>query len=162
MKELQLCFTDLVAEEPEAVTLPEADGKCYTIPADVWENRCRFCVHKHAEENKPVPMWAVHKPMYQHLIPCRILSVANLHERPGECMSFAPRMDCYGICESCIHDNMFADGFCLKKDHAEQRRVFWGQCYSVDEKLKDYYGRHRLSVCDDYMPDQYARRNENE
>ena len=107
MKELQLSFSDLMAEEPETVTLPEG-GKCYTIPADVWENRCRFCVHKHAEENQPVPMWAVYKPMYSHLIPCRILTVANLHERPGECMSFAPRMDCYGICETCIHNSIFA------------------------------------------------------
>ena len=154
----QICFDDLIREderkEEEKVTIPLAtDGKAYKIPDDVWESRCRFCVHKHAEENRPVPMLAVYKPMYSHLIPCRIMTVAHPNDQPGECMSFAPKQDTYGICETCRHNNIFADGFCLKKDHAPQRRVFMGHHYNVDERLKDYYGRHRLSTCDDYEPE---------
>ena len=147
----QISFDDLIKEEEEKVTLPDSScGKAYKIPDDVWETRCKFCVHKHAEENTPVPMEVVHKPRYSSLLPCRIMSVSSPNDKPGECMSFAPKPDTYGICESCKHNNIFADGFCLKKDHAEQRRVFFGQSYNGGERLQDYYGRHRLSVCDDY------------
>lgn len=147
----QISFDDLIMEDEEKVTLPDSEGcKAYRIPDDVWENRCRFCVHKHAEDNRPIPMDVIHRPMYSHMIPCRIMTVSRPNDKPGECMSFAPKADTYGICETCKRNNIFADGFCLKKDHAEQRRVFFGESYSADERLRDYYGRHRLSVCDDY------------
>ena len=150
---VQISFDDLIREEDGKVTLPDASrGKVYKIPDDVWETRCKFCVHKHAEENASIPMDVVYRPMYSHLIPCRIMTVSHPNEKPGECMSFAPKPDTYGICETCKHNNIFADGFCLKKDHAEQRRVFFGQSYNGGERLQDYYGRHRLSVCDDYDP----------
>ena len=164
MKELQMCFSDLIEDEPAKVTLLAVgiDGKAYTIPGDVWENRCRFCIHKNAEENLPVPAWAVHKPQYEDVIPCRIMSISRPNEMPGECMSFAPKISVYGICGTCKHNNIFCDGFCMKEDHKEQRRVFYGKDYGGDERKRDYYGRHALSVCDDYEPGEYVRRYNNE
>ena len=113
---------------------------------------------ENAEENVPVPASAVHKYKYSDILPCRILGVCHPNDMPGDCMSFAPRMDVYGICATCKHSNQFHDGFCLKENHAEQRRVFYGKDYGGDERKIDYYGRHRLSVCDDYAPDEYVKK----
>ena len=147
-------------EQKEKIVIPVSDhepGTVYKIPDDVWEDRCRLCIHKNAQENIPVPLWAVHKPQYEEIIPCRIMSICRSNDRPGECMSFAPQMKVYGICETCRYNNIFEDDFCMKKDHAEQRRVFFGTHYGGDERKIDYYSRHRLSVCDDYEPDQYVK-----
>ena len=159
----QITIDDLLCEaEPKPeVVIPVArysGEKVFTIPDDVWETRCVYCKHKNAEENRPIPLWAVHNQHYTKVIPCRILGVCRPNDKPGECMSFAPRIDCYGICATCKHNNSFHDGFCMKEDHAPQRRVFYGQTYGGDERKLDYYGRHALSVCDDYEPDEYARR----
>lgn len=129
----------------------------YTIPDDVWETRCVHCVHKNADENIPVPIWAVHRHQYSEVVPCRIMAISRPNDRPGECMSFAPRIDTYGICETCRYNSLFHEGFCMKKDHAEQHRVFYGKHYGGDARKIDYFSRHRLSVCDDYEPDQYVK-----
>ena len=148
-------------EEPRAkIEIPIAQDEretVFRIPDDVWQSRCKLCVHKNAAENIPVPLWAVHRQQYSEIIPCRIMSISRTRDRPGECMSFAPRMDVYGICETCIHNNIFHDGFCMKKDHAEQHRVYWGTDYGGDARKVDYYSRHRLSVCNDYEPDLYVK-----
>ena len=161
----QISMDDLMRAEdkPEKIVIPTSkyDGeKVYTIPEDVWKSRCRFCVHKNAEENVQIPAWAVYKRQYEEIIPCRIMAISHPNERPGECMSFAPKMSTYGICETCRHNNIFTDGFCMKADHADQRRVCYGKHYGGDERKIDYYARHRLSVCDDYEPDQYADERE--
>ena len=158
----QISMDDLMKKEAQKVERPEpTEGeRVYTIPDDVWESRCSKCIHKNAAENIPIPIWAVHKRMYEEMIPCRIMTISQPNAMPGECMSFAPRMDVYGICETCVHNNIFHEGFCMKEDHAPQRRVYFGQHYGGDEKKRDYYGRHRLSVCDDYKPDQYAKEAE--
>lgn len=155
----QICMDDLLKPEPEPVAIPQAQSgeKVYAIPADVWETRCTLCVHKNWKENWAVPAALVHKQKYAELIPCRILGVCRPNDRPGECMSFSPRIDVYGICETCVHNNIFADDFCMKQGHAEERRVYWGKDFGGDARNVDYYGRHRLSVCDDYEPDFYAR-----
>ena len=70
---------------------------------------------------------------------------------PGECFSFAPETNIHGICATCKHDNVFHEGYCTKEGHAEQRRVFYGTAYNNSKP--DYWGRHRLSVCDDYEPE---------
>ena len=141
-------------EPPVKIEIPVYNGeKVYTIPNDVWENRCQICVHKNAEENRPIPLWAVHKYQYDNIIPCRIMSISRPNDRPGECMSFAPVYGLDGICESCYYNNMFVDGFCMKEDHAPQRRVYFGGDYGGDERKLDYYGRHRFCVCDDYKRD---------
>ena len=161
----QISMYDLMRaeEKPAKIVIPTAsyDGeRVYTIPNDVWEKRCRFCVHKNAEENVPIPLWAVHRRQYEEIIPCRIMAISQPNKRPGECMSFAPKMSTYGICETCKHNNIFHEGFCMKEGHAEQRRVCYGTHYGGDEKKIDYYSRHRLSVCDDYKPDDYADEKE--
>ena len=163
MKELQLSIFDTEEpEKPKPVILPhvQAGEKVFSIPQDVWETRCVHCVHKNGKENWAVPLWAVHRPQYTETIPCRIMSISRPNVMPGECMSFAPKISVYGICESCRHNNIFEDRFCAKEDHAEQRRVFYGHDYGGDERKRDYWGRHRLSVCDDYEPNQYAERGE--
>jgi hypothetical protein len=157
----QISMDELLRNEepPVKVEIPVAmfgDEKVYRIPDDVWEGRCKLCIHRNGAENIPVPIKAVHKPQYSEIIPCRIMTVSRPNDRPGECMSFAPRMDTYGICGTCIHNSIFHEGFCTKIDHAEEHRVYWGTDYGGDERKVDYYGRHRLSVCDDYAPDRYA------
>ena len=159
----QITIDDLLYEaEPrtKAVELPApvAGEKVFTIPDDVWETRCQLCIHKNAEKNVSIPLWAVNSPHYSDVVPCLIMGVCRPNDRPGECMSFAPRIDCYGICGSCKHDNCFHEGFCMKDNHAPERRVYYGQTYGGDAKKLDYWGRHYLSVCDDYEPDEYARR----
>lgn len=147
-------------EPPAKIEIPVTKneiGTVFKIPEDVWQERCQLCIHKNAEENIPVPLWAVHRPQYSEIIPCRIMAISRPNVRPGECMSFAPRFGLKGICESCRHNNIFHEGFCMKEDHAEQHRVFWGTDYGGDARRVDYYGRHRLSVCDDYEPDQYVK-----
>ena len=62
-----------------------------------------------------------------------------------------------GICENCRHNNIFCDGFCMKADHAEQHRVFYGKEFGGNDRERDYWGRHRLSVCNDYEPDIYVK-----
>lgn len=159
----QISMYDLFREEKkpaEPVRIPvpkEATETVYTIPQDVFETRCRLCVHKRGAENIPVPLWAVHRPQYAEIIPCRIMAISRPNDKPGECMSFAPRFGLKGICESCRHNNIFHEGFCMKENHAEQHRVYWGTDYGGDARKVDYYGRHRLSVCDDYEPDQYVK-----
>lgn len=153
--ERQISIDDYLRQTapPVKIKIPMTAGDhCFTIPADVWENRCRLCMHKNAAENIPIPKAAAYKPYYEDLLPCRIITICRAHDKPGECMSFAPRMGTYGICDSCRHNNPFTDGYCMKEDHAEQRRVYYGQGYSNP----DYWGRHRLSVCDDYEPDLYT------
>lgn len=158
---MQISMEELLQkDEPHIrIEIPVAqDGteKIYMIPDDVWENRCQICTHKNGAENIPVPIWAVHKQQYADIIHCRIMSISRPHDRQGECMSFRPKIfEVCGICESCKFNNQFADGFCTKKDHGEQHRVYWGSDYGGDERKKDYWGRHTLSVCDDYQPNKF-------
>lgn len=157
--EKQISIDDLM-RKPEKVEIPEpAIGEnVFTIPADVWANRCQLCVHKRGKENIPVTLYMIEKNWFHDVIPCEIMLLNdNMYEMPGECMNFEPGARCYGICGSCEHDNSFVEGFCMKEDHAPQRRVYYGADYGGDAKKKDYYSRHRFCVCDDYEPDEFAR-----
>ena len=164
----QITIDELLATSKPLITAETMDApvaapgeRVLTIPDDVWETRCIHCVHKNAEKNVPLPAWAAFKHRYNAILPCQIMGISRTHDRPGECMSFAPKSSCYGICATCEHNNSFTDGFCMKKDHAPQRRVFYGKDYGGDAKKIDYWGRHALSVCDDYEPDELVRRNMN-
>ena len=131
--------------------IPYCDEKtdAYRIPENIWENRCKYCIHKQGEKNLPIPKSEVYRPRIE--LPCRIIAIAQPGKRmPNECFSFAPA-NVYGICATCKHDNSFCDGWCMKKDHKEERRVFYGITYNNSKP--DYWGRHRLSVCDDYEPE---------
>lgn len=149
-------------QEPEpkiVIPVSRYDGeKVYQIPQDVWETRCIHCEHKNGKENVQIPMWAIHKAQYEKIIPCRIMAILGrgLDEMPGECMSFAPRIETYGICYTCRHDSHFNEGFCDREEHAPERRVYYGGHYGGDEKNRDYWGRHRFCTCDDYEPNQYV------
>ena len=86
----QVSIYDVIAEsEPEKeIHLPKIPGdRVYTIPDDVWESRCRICIHRNAEENAPIPISIVHKPYYEKMIPCRIMSIARI--RSTTCTGFA-------------------------------------------------------------------------
>ena len=150
--DFQISIDDLLKADdpPVKVEIPVAkyeNEKIYTIPDDVWTGRCRKCVHKNADENIPVPISAVHRQQYAEIIPCRIMAVSRPHDIPGECLSFAPRLDTYGICRTCVHTSHFHEGYCMKADHAPKRTVYMGKDYG-----QEYY-RQSLSVCDDYDPD---------
>ena len=122
------------------------DGERFiTIPDEIWRNRCTYCKHKESTVNWPLPVSEIDRPGDK---PCRIIRLFS-EKMPGECANFTPD-NVYGICGTCIHDNYFCKGFCDKADHAPQRRVFWGN----DLGGSDYYGRHRLSTCDDYEPNR--------
>ena len=157
----QMSIYELMPEEEPEVVLPQpaAGERVYTIPQDVWENRCRICVHKRGEENIPMPKSAVWQYRYEEIIPCRIMGISQPNVMPGECMSFAPAQWAWGLCATCKHDaGTFHEGFCFKEDHAEQHRVCYGTHYGGDDRKRDYWGRHRLSTCDDYEPDEFAKK----
>jgi len=143
--------------KPEPPVARTEGEKVYTIPDDVWNTRCMVCTHKHSEENIPIPLWALDKAQYKNLITCRIMRLCKPHDVPGECMSFAPKFGLHGICDSCEHNNYFCEGFCMKPDHGEQHRVYYGTDYGGDARKIDYYSRHVLSVCDDYKPNQFVK-----
>ena len=151
----QITFSEIISEhrtEPEyMIPVCDENTDAYRIPDDIWNTRCRFCIHRHGAENIPVPKSEVHRPYLEKVIPCRIMAISHPGAQiTGECMSFSP-VDVYGICGTCKHDNLFCEGWCMKEDHGEERRVFYGKTYNNDKP--DYWGRHRLSVCDDYEPE---------
>jgi hypothetical protein len=119
----------------------------YRIPDDVWEGRCRWCVHRVAEQNKAFTQDMVWKSFYDKEKPCRIISICRADEIEGECGSFTPN-HIYGICMTCKHDNYFHEGFCEAEERPNYRQVYIGQGYQNEA----YYGGHRLSTCDNYSP----------
>ena len=119
------------------------DERFITIPDEIWSSRCRYCSHRTSDINWPFPLSQLDRPGGK---PCRIIRLFK-SKIPGECVNFTPD-NVYGICETCEHNNYFCKGFCMKKGHAEQRRVFYGN----DLGGSDYYGRHRFSTCADYEP----------
>ena len=117
-----------------------------SIPEKVWEGRCRWCIHRLAEENQPVPKLWVYR--YKNL-PCRIMGLARCDEVDGECLSFAPNW-IYGICKTCENNNCFHPGYCLLDDQPNKRQVYIGQ-HAYNHK-PDYWHVHELSTCDAYSP----------
>lgn len=138
-------------QEKEITEIPVRNGYVKQIPEDVWENRCQICIHKRGAKNVPCDLSVVWRSCYDKLIPCRIISIAHCCDIPGECKSFAPRMDVYGICKTCKHSNHFHEGFCMKDGHAPEHQIYIGQDYG-----KECY-RHDLCGCDDYEPDSYVK-----
>ena len=163
MTEKQTSIFELMQQEEKKITPPEVrEGEAvYRIPQGVWETRCRICVHRRGKENIPMPKSEIWKYKYEEIIPCRIMGISQYTAMAGECLSFAPSPKAWGICATCRHNGAeFTPGFCFKENHAEQRRVYFGTHYGGDERKKDYWGRHRLSTCDDYEPDCFAEKEE--
>jgi len=125
----------------------DANGN-YKIPDDVWEGRCRWCIHRVADENKAFPKEHVWKSFYDKDRPCRIMSICRPDEIEGECKNFAPNW-IFGICMTCEHDNCLHGGFCFADEQPNYRQVYIGEGYQNEA----YYGVHRLSTCDNYSPD---------
>lgn len=122
------------------------------IPDDVWENRCRWCFHRRTEENRTLEKWETwsSRLSVEASKPCNIIGIARYADIPGECRSFAPNF-IYGICATCEYDNLFHEpGFCLSDEQPNKRQVYIGQGYQKEE----YWGVHRLSTCDNYVPSQ--------
>ena len=117
------------------------------IPDDVWENRCRWCVHRIRDENMTVERSRIWNASYRDRLPCRIIGIAMHSLIPGECKSFHPNW-VYGICETCEHNNMFAEGFCRAECQPNKRKVFVGEGYGNPA----YWAEHALSTCDNYTP----------
>ena len=152
----QVSMDELLRKQAEEEKPPEAtEGRIFQIPDDVWENRCRICHHKLADENRPCDMRMIEKPMYEKFLPCRILRLTNF-DTPGECSCFSIKDDTPGYCVSCEYNNIFCDGYCTKKDHAQQRQlIIKGDTYGHHN---EYWGKHILSVCDDYKEKWRANR----
>lgn len=143
---MQISIYELLPEEP--ATEHVLSGKVYEIPNEVWQNRCQACVHKNSGENIPCDMTMIERPMFESVLPCRILRLC-MFDIAGECKSFAPKYGTPSICDSCQYNNIFHPGYCMKEDHAPKRRVYMsGVRYGTKD---DYYSDHRLSVCDDYV-----------
>ena len=156
----QISMFDLMVKPEEEIKIPEPsayEGKIYQIPDDVWENRCIHCVHKVGVNNIPMDIRTLESHRYSTVIPCQILRLVRFDILPGECSSFAPKVGTWGICESCKHNSVFCEGYCRKADHAPERQVF-RLAVKFGNEFDDYYGRHIVSTCDDYDPDDWAKK----
>lgn len=121
------------------------------IPDDVWEGRCRWCIHRQLDENKAVDGQRIYQTAYaRYHVPCRIYGIAKCWEIPGECRDFAPNQ-IFGICKTCEYNNCFHDGFCLRDEQPNKRRIYIG--HGAYNHKADYWQIHELSTCDGYEPD---------
>lgn len=117
------------------------------IPEDVFENRCRWCRQGRTENGNPgIPKKHLFSARWHHTFPCNIMGIEQSDKVPGECLSFSPNY-IYGICDTCLHSNMFSEGFCLRCDGPSNKRiVFLGVIHNGDD-----YWTHTRSTCDHYI-----------
>lgn len=120
------------------------------IPDDVFDNRCRWCVHGRVNNgNDEVPGRLLYKSSYHDKLPCNIMGIAKCEKVAGECLSFSPNW-MFGICKTCVSNNMFHDGFCTRANGPQNKRlVFLGS-----DLTKDGYYQHERSACDRYKVDE--------
>lgn len=116
------------------------------IPKEVFENRCRWCVHGRTENGNPgIPREHIFNVRWQDKLPCEILAIAGADKVPGECLSFHQNF-IYGICGTCQFSNQFHEGFCTHyKGPKNKRSVFQGLDYTPNG-----YWQHSRSTCDRY------------
>ena len=123
------------------------------IPEDVFEGRCRWCVHRQLDENKPFDKSMIYRSWYsKENVPCRIYGIARCNDLPGECMSFAPNQ-IYGICKTCEYNNSFHEGYCTRDEQPNKRQVYIG--HKAYTYKADYWQTHELSTCDGYAPSHF-------
>lgn len=123
------------------------------IPEDVFEGRCRWCIHRQLEENKSFDKSMIYRSWYsKENVPCRIYGIARCNDLPGECMSFAPNQ-IYGICKTCEYNNSFYDGYCTRVEQPNKRQVYIG--HKAYTYKADYWQTHELSTCDGYAPSHF-------
>jgi hypothetical protein len=112
------------------------------IPDDVYENRCRWCVHY----QKQFPNLPIEKRLlFSHSgskRPCRILGIAEFSKIQGECLSFCS-VPMFGVCRYCEHYNSFCPNECMIDKPRDQRTVFstqtYGQCQTNCYKVCEHY-----------------------
>lgn len=117
------------------------------IPDDVFESRCRWCIHGRPEnENLDVPGERLFSSRYHDRFPCNIQGICQSDKVPGECLSFHPNW-IFGICGTCAWSNQFHDGFCtLLSGPVNKRAVYLGNTFGHDGGYWDHY----RSTCDRY------------
>lgn len=119
------------------------------IPDDVFENRCRWCIHGRVENgNKEIPERHLFVEFHHRTFPCNIMGISRCDKVPGECLSFQPNY-IYGVCGTCNYSSMFGDDFCHHPNGPANKRIV----YLGDDFTKDGYWTHRRSTCDRYLVD---------
>ena len=137
------------------------------IPDDIYNNRCRYCLHfcKEAEnrdfESKECYSYNLKKP-------CQIQEIASYKYQvrhddgtfrgsyeytDGECRSFAPLLSYPGICKSCSYHNSFTSGFCMKADKKKNYHLaVVGNTYGSELYASGYF------TCDNWVISENAKR----
>ena len=122
------------------------------IPDDVFETRCRYCMHNKPEgQNKDIRPEQVFNTFHTRDLSCRIFGISKCSEIPGECMSFSPH-HIFGICYTCEYNNSFHEGFCTRMKQPNKRQIFIGNGGLGGAAKPDYWKTHVLSTCDAYRP----------
>ncbi len=121
------------------------------IPDDVFDTRCRYCIHrKQGVENKDIPEDWLWKQWHRDDMPCEIFGISHFDQIPGECVDFYPNY-IFGICLTCGFSNHFADGFCTRKEQPNKHKLYIG-CggFAAGTPRPAYWRDHVLSTCDAY------------
>lgn len=101
------------------------------IPDDVFETRCRYCMHGRPEGgNKDIPEAWIFAQSHRKDLSCNI----------------------FGICYTCEHNNSFCAGFCTRAKQPNKRQIFIGNGGLGGAAKPDYWKEHVLSTCDAYSP----------
>ncbi|MEE0839055.1 MAG: hypothetical protein U0L72_00700 [Acutalibacteraceae bacterium] len=138
------------------------------IPDDIYENRCRYCMHHIPEkENREIKSKEVYRNLDNPCV-CKIQSIAQYkyqeHDKEwrdfwyvpyedGECRSFTPNYG-YPICHNCEYSNQFRrdSEYCTKEPKNRKVAVignnygteYWKFAYMICDKWKmDSLGRHK-------------------
>ena len=117
------------------------------IPDDVFEKRCKYCIHYTGGENADVPASRMFKTK-DHA--CHIFGISQCDQIPGECKSFHPN-HIFGICYTCQFNNSFHEGFCTRNEQPNKRQIYVG----FGGLNREYFGTHCLSTCEAYRPNAY-------
>ena len=122
------------------------------IPDDVFETRCRYCMHGRSEGgNKDIPEAWIFAQSHRKELSCNIFGICGCDRIPGECMSFSPN-HIFGICYTCEHNNSFCAGFCTNEKQPNKRQIFIGNGGLGGAAKPEYWKTHVLSTCDAYRP----------
>lgn len=125
------------------------------IPDDVFESRCRYCMHGRPEGgNQDIPEEWIYTQFHRKDLSCKIFGICGCDRIPGECTSFAPNF-IFGICYTCEHNNSFHEGFCTRKEQPNKRQIFIGNGGLGGAYQPNYWTEHVLSTCDAYRPSSY-------
>lgn len=123
------------------------------ITDEVFENRCRYCIHGSPEAgNKDIRKEWIYSQFYRKDLSCRIFGISRFDEVPGECLDFSPH-HIFGICYTCEYDNCFHEPtYCTRAEQPNKRQVFIGNGGLGGAHHPNYWKNHVLSTCDAYMP----------